>query len=105
MSNVCAICGKSPEFGNNVSHSNKKTRRVFKPNIIKAKVEYKGKIQNIRICAKCLKSGKVKKVVWINVLLTGLAFFYLQLKQIAVATVKWLRKLFEGLRPHSLPVI
>jgi large subunit ribosomal protein L28 len=63
MSNVCAICGKRPGFGHNVSHSNRKTRRVFKPNIVKTKVEYNGKVQNINICTKCLKSSKVKKVV------------------------------------------
>ena len=63
MSNICAVCGKHPGFGHNVSHSNKKTRRVFKPNIVKAKVEYNGKVQNINVCTKCLKSGKVKKVV------------------------------------------
>ncbi|MBN1298868.1 MAG: 50S ribosomal protein L28 [Actinobacteria bacterium] len=63
MSNICAVCGKQPNFGNNVSHSHKKTKRVFKPNIVKAKVEYNGKIQNLNICTKCLKAGKVKKVI------------------------------------------
>jgi len=63
MSRVCEICGKKTSFGNNVSHSHKKTRRTFKPNIQKAKVEYKGKIKTINICTSCLKSGKVKKIV------------------------------------------
>ncbi len=63
MSNICAICGKHPGMGNNVSHSNRKTARIFKPNIIRTKVEYNGKIQDLNICTKCLKSGKVKKVV------------------------------------------
>ena len=63
MSNVCTVCGKQPGFGNNVSHSNKKTKRIFKPNIIKARVEYKGKIRNIFVCTKCLKSNQVKKII------------------------------------------
>ncbi len=63
MSNVCEICGKKPSFGNNVSHSHKKTKRVFMPNIIKTKVEFEGKVKNIRVCSKCLKAGKVKKVL------------------------------------------
>jgi len=63
MSNVCAVCGKHPVSGNNVSHSNKKTKRVFKPNIIKAKVELNGKVQKLNVCTKCLKAGKVKKVI------------------------------------------
>jgi len=63
MSNICAICGKRPVSGHNVSHYNKKTKRVFKPNIVKAKVEINGKIKRINVCTKCLKSGKVKKVI------------------------------------------
>ena len=63
MSKKCDICGKKPLSGNNVSHSHKKTKRVFNPNIHKAKVEYKGKVKTINICTSCLKSNKIKKVV------------------------------------------
>ena len=63
MSSVCEICGKRTTFGNSVSHSHKKTKRTFKPNVHKAKVEYKGKIKTMNICTKCLKSGKVKKII------------------------------------------
>jgi large subunit ribosomal protein L28 len=63
MSRICEICGKKTSTGNNVSHSHKKTKRVFKPNIQKAKVEINGKIKTINICTSCLKSNKVKKVV------------------------------------------
>ncbi|MCL4385646.1 MAG: 50S ribosomal protein L28 [Cyanobacteria bacterium] len=63
MSNVCQVCGKAPGMGHNVSHSHRKTSRIFKPNIIKTKVEYNGKVQNINICTKCLKAGKAKKVI------------------------------------------
>lgn len=63
MSRICEICRKKTTFGNNVSHSHKKTKRTFKPNIHKAKVEYNGQIKTLNICASCLTSGKVKKVV------------------------------------------
>jgi len=33
MSRVCQVTGKGPSTGNNVSHSNVKTRRRFLPNI------------------------------------------------------------------------
>ena len=33
MSRVCQITGKRPMSGNNVSHSNRKTRRRFLPNL------------------------------------------------------------------------
>jgi len=37
MSRFCQITGKSIMSGNNVSHSNKKTRRTFKPNLFNKK--------------------------------------------------------------------
>ena len=37
MSRVCQITGKSVVSGNNVSHSNKKTKRTFKPNLFNKK--------------------------------------------------------------------
>ncbi len=33
MSNVCMVTGAHPGFGNNVSHSQRKTRRMWKVNI------------------------------------------------------------------------
>ena len=33
MSKVCQITGKKVITGNNVSHSNRKTKRTFKPNL------------------------------------------------------------------------
>lgn len=33
MSRVCQVTGKRPATGNNVSHSNRKTKRRFLPNL------------------------------------------------------------------------
>jgi large subunit ribosomal protein L28 len=33
MSRHCLITGKGPQSGNNVSHANNKSRRVFRPNL------------------------------------------------------------------------
>ncbi len=33
MAKKCSLTGKGPQSGNNVSHSNRKTRRRFMPNI------------------------------------------------------------------------
>ena len=33
MSRVCQVTGKAPTFGNAVSHSHRRTRRRFDPNI------------------------------------------------------------------------
>lgn len=35
MARVCQVTGKRPQTGNNVSHSNNKTRRRFLPNLKK----------------------------------------------------------------------
>lgn len=35
MARVCQVSGKRPQVGNNVSHSNNKTKRRFYPNLQK----------------------------------------------------------------------
>lgn len=35
MSNKCDVTGRKPVFGNNISHSHKKTRRRWNPNVHK----------------------------------------------------------------------
>lgn len=37
MSRVCQLTGKSVMVGNNVSHSNRKTKRKFFPNLVSKK--------------------------------------------------------------------
>ncbi len=37
MSRVCQLTGKSALIGNNVSHSKRRTKRVFKPNLFTKK--------------------------------------------------------------------
>ncbi|MCX8029219.1 MAG: 50S ribosomal protein L28 [Brevinematales bacterium] len=59
----CEICGKGTSFGHNVSHSNKKTRRVWKPNVQKKRVLINGINKSINICTKCLKAGKIEEYV------------------------------------------
>ena len=61
MSRVCAICGKGKTSGNNVSHSNRKTRRTFEANVQKVSVEVNGKSTNQYLCTKCIKTSKKSK--------------------------------------------
>ena len=63
MARVCDICGKGVETGNNDPKSHKRTKRVFKPNLHSIKAEVKGEVKNIKICSKCLKANKVKKII------------------------------------------
>ncbi len=52
----CEICGKSPQFGHNVSHSKRATNRQFKPNIQRKRVEINGQMRRIYICTRCLRT-------------------------------------------------
>jgi len=61
MSRVCSICEKGRTSGNNVSHSNRRTRRTFNANVQKIKVVEDGVVKNEYVCARCLKSGKVER--------------------------------------------
>jgi len=62
MSNVCKITGKRPTTGHNVSHSNRKTKRRFLPNILKKKVynPQTGKWEKMKISAHGLRILKKK---------------------------------------------
>ncbi len=63
MGRSCHICNKGTKFGNKVSHSNRKTKRQWKINLLTIKANIKGSIKKIKICTRCLRSGKVEKVV------------------------------------------
>jgi large subunit ribosomal protein L28 len=60
--NRCYACGRGVAFGNNVSHANNKTRRVWKPNLQVVRVlDDSGKIVKVKVCTRCLAAGKVKR--------------------------------------------
>ncbi len=75
MSNKCDICGKGTVAGHNVprkgqakkaggvgQHIGVKTKRVFKPNLVKIRAKIEGTIKTLTMCTRCLRSGKVEKV-------------------------------------------
>ena len=62
MASVCDICGKTPGFGNNISHSHRRSRRRFNPNVQKVRVLVGGAPKRVAVCTKCLKANKVTKV-------------------------------------------
>ncbi|MCD6216566.1 50S ribosomal protein L28 [bacterium] len=56
MSQKCDICGKGPMSGNSVSHSHRKTRRKFYPNLHRVTIEENGRKVRKKICTRCLKT-------------------------------------------------
>ena len=74
MSKVCEICGKGPDTGNKISRrglAKKKggvgkrvtgvSRRTFLPNLQKVRAVVDGRTKTIRVCAKCIRAGKITK--------------------------------------------
>ena len=58
MSRVCTVCGKGKTTGNNVSHSNRKTRRTWGANVQKVKIDMDGKVSSQYVCTKCMRTSK-----------------------------------------------
>jgi large subunit ribosomal protein L28 len=61
MAQHCEICGKSPQFGNKVSHAHNISRRRWNVNLRPVRAVLGGTQRRIRVCASCLKAGKVVK--------------------------------------------
>ncbi len=61
MSRVCDICGKGPRTGCNVSHANNHTRRRWLPNLQPVRAVVNGRVKKLRVCTRCIRSGKVVK--------------------------------------------
>ncbi len=63
MANVCDICGKGPQFGNNISHAHNVSRRRWNVNLRPVKASTAQGNKKIRVCTSCIRSGKVTKAV------------------------------------------
>lgn len=59
MAKRCAITGKGPMSGNNVSHANNRTKRRFLPNIRTVRVTLEdGTTRKIKVAASTLRTMK-----------------------------------------------
>ena len=63
MGKYCEVCKKGVMSGNLVSHSNRKTKRSWAPNIQSVHVVIDGKTQKLNVCTRCLRSGKVVRSI------------------------------------------
>ena len=74
MATKCEICGKGVSTGSRIVrhglakkkggiglHTTAVTRRWFKPNIQKVRVRLNGGVRSMRVCASCIKAGKIVK--------------------------------------------
>jgi len=55
------VCGKGPGFGNSISHSHRRTKRRWNPNIQPVRVMQGKTPKKLNVCTSCLKAGKVTR--------------------------------------------
>jgi len=60
---ICEVSGKGKMYGHNVSFSQRKTRKVFKPNIQKKTIIVDGKKQKVNVSTSALRTLKKKGLV------------------------------------------
>jgi large subunit ribosomal protein L28 len=63
MSRVCEVCGKGALVGMNVSHAHNRTKKKSYPNLHRVRVQSEKGPCDLRVCTRCLRSGKVKKAL------------------------------------------
>jgi large subunit ribosomal protein L28 len=57
----CDVCGKGPGFGNSISHSHRRTKRRWNPNIQTVRTVQNGTPKRLNACTACIKAGKVAR--------------------------------------------
>ncbi len=60
---ACHVCGKSRAVGYNISHSNRKTKRTFKPNLQRIRILTDRGPRRTYVCTRCIRSGRVRKAI------------------------------------------
>ncbi len=67
MARICAVCDKRPQVANLVSNANNRVKRWVYPNVHTMRFTRVSsgvvKVERGNVCTKCVKAGKVKKVV------------------------------------------
>ena len=74
MARVCEFCDKGTAVGGTIARRGLpkkaggvglritgRTKRTFKPNIQKVRALIDGEVRRVKICTRCLKSGKIVK--------------------------------------------
>lgn len=59
----CEICDKETTFSMTVSHSHRRTSKTVKANIQTVRANVNGTPKKVKVCTRCLKSGKVERAI------------------------------------------
>jgi len=60
VANKCDYCNKGKMHGQKVSHAKNRSKRVFKPNLHRARIMVDGVKEKLTLCTKCLRTLKKK---------------------------------------------
>jgi large subunit ribosomal protein L28 len=63
VAKYCEICSKGVMSGNKISHSHRKSKKIWAPNVQRIRVVEGGTPQRKYVCTRCLRSGKVERYV------------------------------------------
>ncbi|NLJ58611.1 MAG: 50S ribosomal protein L28 [Tissierellia bacterium] len=63
MAKYCELCGKGTMSGHRITHSDKKIKRKWKPNVRKVTVVEKGVPSRKTVCTRCIRAGKVQSTI------------------------------------------
>ncbi len=63
MSRVCEVCGKGVSTGMSVSHSHIRSKKKWAPNLQSVKAVVNGTPKKVKLCTRCLRSGKIQRAV------------------------------------------
>ena len=61
MAKRCELCGRGPLYGNSISHAHNVRRRRWNVNLRVVRAVVDGVRKRVRVCADCIRSGRVKK--------------------------------------------
>ena len=57
----CAICEKAAHFGIKVSHSHRRSNKMWKANVKSVNFKVNGLNKKMYVCTSCLRSGLVER--------------------------------------------
>ncbi|HIA92355.1 TPA: 50S ribosomal protein L28 [Candidatus Saccharibacteria bacterium] len=63
MAYKCEVTGKTKQFGHNVSNSQRKTQKIWKPNLQTKRVVIDGKKTTLKVSAKGIRTLKKKGIL------------------------------------------
>lgn len=76
MGQMCSVCGKSPSVGNKKTERGKAkylggngrkttgiSKRKFRPNLQRIRVQEGASVSTKRVCTQCIRSGRIAKAV------------------------------------------